>query len=101
MTGLIGIIETMRMKELSLLAMVFIPLSLSTGLFSMQGEYAPGKSAFWIYCVVGLSLVLVVFLVAFGLNPGTTLIKMWKLKQQTSKRISRLNMSNEHDEEAG
>lgn len=89
MTGLISIIETMRMKELSLLAMVFIPLGLTSGLFSMEGPYAPGGSAFWVYWVVGLSLVLVVFLVAFGLNPGTTLIKSLKLKRHTSKKAAR------------
>jgi hypothetical protein len=88
MTGLISIIETMRMKELSLLAMIFIPLSLVSGVFSMQGEFAPGKSSFWMYCVAGLSLVAIVFMVAFGLHPLTTLIKMFNLKRVAGRKTA-------------
>jgi hypothetical protein len=90
MTGLISIIETMRMKELSLLAMIFIPLSLVSGIFSMQGDFAPGKSSFWMYCVAGFSLVAVVFAVAFGLHPLTTLIKMFNLERMAGKKTASL-----------
>ena len=100
MTGLVSIIETMRMKELSLLAMVFIPLSLASGLFSMQGEYAPGESAFWIYCAVGLSLVLIVFLFAFGLTPCLSLIKTLKAERQALKKASRAGPPKELEDEA-
>ncbi|KIX07567.1 uncharacterized protein Z518_02220 [Rhinocladiella mackenziei CBS 650.93] len=93
MAGLISIIETMRMKELSLLAMVFIPLGLTSGVFSMEGNYAPGGSAFWVFWVVGISLVLVVFGVAFGLNPGLSLIRSLKFRKQTFKPAAKQKTS--------
>ncbi|ETI28964.1 hypothetical protein G647_01416 [Cladophialophora carrionii CBS 160.54] len=101
MTGLVSIIETMRMKELSILAMVFIPLGLASQLFSMEDEYAPGKPGFWVYCVVGLCLVLLVFVVAFGLNPGTTLLKTLKLKRRALAKAPTHDRLKEHDEEIG
>lgn len=90
MTGLVSIIETMRMKELSLLGMVFIPLALTSGLFSMEGEFAPGGSSFWVFWVVGLALVLVVFIVAFGINPWIVFIKSLEFKRHNDKKAARM-----------
>jgi hypothetical protein len=79
-TGLLSIYETKRMKELTNLGMLFLPLAFTSGIFSMSGNYAPGGSSFWVYWAVAGPLVLLMFLVVFGLNSGTALVNLWLLK---------------------
>ena len=80
------IVETVRVKELSILAMIFIPLTVASGIFSMSGKFAPGGPSFWVYWVVGVSLVLLVLVVAFGLNPGLALVSCWAQKSPFRRR---------------
>lgn len=62
--------ETMRIKTITLLGMVFIPLAFSTGLFSMNEEYLPGTSSFWIYLSVAIPLIVIVFLLTYFIGLG-------------------------------
>ncbi|KAF2802596.1 uncharacterized protein BDZ99DRAFT_428324 [Mytilinidion resinicola] len=71
MTGLASIAgnhqaldEAKRAKRLTLVGLVFIPLAYSTSLFSMTDNFAPGQSAFWVYWVVAVPLIIFTFLVA-------------------------------------
>ena len=73
-SGLISIVDTKRMKELSNLGMLFIPLAFTSGIFSMSGNYAPGGSSFWVYWVVAVPLVVLAFFMAFCLNSGSALV---------------------------
>jgi CorA-like Mg2+ transporter protein len=96
MAGVISIVEAMRMKELSFFAMVFIPLGLTSGIFSMAGKFAPGQSGFWVYWVVGLSLVCLVFVVAFWLSPGISfarslLVKRMRLSSSKIQNAPKMN----------
>lgn len=54
--------EAKSMKILTIVAMIFIPLSFTCGLFSMAGTYAPGGKNFWIFWAVSTPLVILVFL---------------------------------------
>lgn len=89
MTGIISIIETKRMKRLSDLGMLFIPLAVTSGIFSMSGNYAPGGPSFWVYWIVAIPLVLLVFIVAFGLDSGPALMNSWLLKMRTWEPVQK------------
>jgi len=56
--------ETKSVTKLTYLALNFIPLTFVSGIFSMGGEFAPGKRWFWVYFAVGLPLMLIVFFIA-------------------------------------
>ncbi|KAI1439435.1 hypothetical protein F5Y02DRAFT_425824 [Annulohypoxylon stygium] len=49
--------EAKRMKVLTFLGLVFIPLTYVCSLFSMQDPFAPGDQFFWVYLLVALPLV--------------------------------------------
>ncbi|RYO67236.1 hypothetical protein AA0113_g4900 [Alternaria arborescens] len=64
MTGLASIAgnrqnleEAKRVKRLNLLALLFIPLAYTSSLFSMQDNYAPNRSDFWVYWVSAIGVV--------------------------------------------
>jgi CorA-like Mg2+ transporter protein len=84
-TGLLSIYEAKRTKELTNLAMLFLPLAFTSGIFGMSDNYAPGGSSFWVYWVVAGPLVFLMFLTVFGLNSGTALANLWLLKTRLFK----------------
>lgn len=49
---------------LTYIALVFVPLSWVTGLFSMSGGYSPGQENFWVYFTTAVPLCLVVLFVS-------------------------------------
>lgn len=59
-----SLVETANVTRLTILAMVFVPLSFVAGLFSMSDGYRPGGSLFWVYFAVAVPIVVVVGLVA-------------------------------------
>lgn len=66
-------------KTLTLLGMVFIPLSFCAGLFSMDDPFLPGTASFWIYFAVSIPLIVAVFLVALLINLGYDSEGEWDL----------------------
>ncbi|KAI0020004.1 hypothetical protein F4780DRAFT_395409 [Xylariomycetidae sp. FL0641] len=56
--------EAAYVKRLTYLAMVFIPLTFVTGLFSMASDYAPGSNQFWVYWAISLPVTLTVLALA-------------------------------------
>lgn len=56
--------ETANISRLTYLAVIFVPLSYVTGLFSMNPDVGPGGAHFWVYFAVALPLALVVFFIA-------------------------------------
>lgn len=91
MSGLLTIVEALRMKELTNLGMFSIPLAFTCGIFSMSGDYAPGRPYFWVYWVIAAPLVLLVFIVAFMLSSGLTHVNSWLLKLGNSFGQRRLS----------
>lgn len=75
MTGLASIAgnrqnleEAKRVKRLNLLALLFIPLAYTSSLFSMQDNFAPNKSDFWIYWISAIGAVAFTSFVTFILD---------------------------------
>lgn len=56
--------ETANISRLTILALIFIPLSFVSSLFSMNSENAPGHRYFWVYFAVAVPVTLIVYLVA-------------------------------------
>jgi hypothetical protein len=52
-------------QRLAGLGIVFLPLGLAAGIFSMGGNFLPGKGQFRVYIVVGFPLVLGCLAIAF------------------------------------
>jgi hypothetical protein len=88
MTGLLNIIEAKRVKGLSAMGMLFIPLAFTSGIFSMTGDFAPGGSSFWVYFIVALPLVLLVFVAAFAWHSGRIVIKNWLFKMRLIDHVA-------------
>ncbi|KAF5964082.1 hypothetical protein FBULB1_12985 [Fusarium bulbicola] len=77
LTGLTGILgnkrsirEAKTVKTLTLVALIFIPLSFTSALFSMYDEFLPGRESFWGFWVVSLPLVMAVLVLATILDLG-------------------------------
>lgn len=56
--------EAANVTRLTVLALVFIPLSYVATLFSMADRFGPGESLFWVYFATAVPLALVVGIVA-------------------------------------
>jgi hypothetical protein len=72
--------EAKNIKALTLVGITFIPLAFTTGFFSMNDQYLPGASSFWIYFGVSVSLIVVVFLVVYVLGLGYDSEGQWNFK---------------------
>ncbi|KAI1092368.1 hypothetical protein F5B19DRAFT_454446 [Rostrohypoxylon terebratum] len=70
-----SITEAVNVRYLTYIALIFVPLTFASGLFSMQDGFLPGQGRFWIYIVVAVSLVIVVL----ALSLVTPIVhKRWK-----------------------
>jgi hypothetical protein len=72
--------EAKSVKTLTIIAMFFIPLAWTSGLFSMSEKYTPGAKYFWVYFIVSLPLVLVVFAAAGMMQMGYDDTAVWSFK---------------------
>lgn len=63
-------LETKNVSRLTMVALVFVPLSFVSGLFSMNEDFAPGGPLFWLFFVVSFPVLILVFLVATSSNLG-------------------------------
>jgi hypothetical protein len=56
--------ETANVTRLTILAIVFIPLSYVASIFSMSENFGPGGSLFWVYFVTAVPLAVFISLIA-------------------------------------
>jgi hypothetical protein len=63
-------LETTNVSRLTYLALVFVPLTFVSSLFSMAGDTAPGAKDFWVYFAVAIPVLALVFLIARPPNRG-------------------------------
>jgi CorA-like Mg2+ transporter protein len=70
-------IETSNINRLTILALVFIPLSYISNLFSMNPTIAPGGSHFWVYLVVAIPITLLVLIIARPPLPEIRKVYAW------------------------
>lgn len=66
-----SIAESVNVKRLTYVALVFVPLSWVATLFSMPGDFAPGQSKFWLYFAVSLPLCTIVVVFSLLVNLPT------------------------------
>jgi hypothetical protein len=69
--------ETANITRLTVLALVFIPLSYVASLFSMNEKNMPGSAHFWVYFAVAIPATVVVFLVAKPPTAAFQTAVMW------------------------
>jgi CorA-like Mg2+ transporter protein len=76
-SGLSGIIssrESLREAQtvgyLTLLGMIFLPLSFASGLFSMSDDYLPGAKNFGTYWAVSIPIIAAIFVIPFVMRLG-------------------------------
>lgn len=72
--GLAGIVSSRRslteaetVGRLTILGMVFLPLSLVSGLFSMSDPYLPGAEHFWVYWAASIPIVVLILMVPLSM----------------------------------
>jgi hypothetical protein len=63
-----SLFEARSVRLLTLLGMTVLPLSFTSGLFSMSGEYAPGNSHFWVFFAVSVTLIGLIFGITYTLR---------------------------------
>lgn len=57
-----SIAEAGNVRHLTYVALLFVPMSFIASLFSMNGDYAPGKPHFWVYWVTAVPVLLIVLI---------------------------------------
>ena len=57
--------EARLVSRITILALIFIPLSFSASIFSMGGDFQPGGSRFWVYFAVSIPMLLLILIFVF------------------------------------
>lgn len=73
--------EAKSVKILTLLGMMFLPLSLTSQILSMSERFLPGPGQFWVYITVSIPFMGLVFFVVFLINLGYGTDGEWSTKQ--------------------
>ena len=60
--------EAKLVSRLTVVALVFIPLSFTASIFSMGGNFLPGSSLFWVYFAAAVPLTFIVLALAWLLR---------------------------------
>ena len=77
--------ETANIRRLTILALLFVPLSYVSSLFSMNEQNMPGSPHFWVYFAVAVPVTVAVFVIA--LAPTEELRKAFLyMKRHTRRR---------------
>ena len=79
--------ETANISRLTVLALVFVPLTYISSLFSMNPTNSPGSDRFWVYFVVAIPVTLLVFIAARPPSAGIRKVFAW-LKGQKKRSLS-------------
>lgn len=93
-----SISEAKRVKAITLLGLVFIPLAFTTSLFGMESPYKPGDQLFWVYFVTSIPLIVVILLAYYVLDLGyndegrawsleNLAVRLHRLRRQENKFI--------------
>jgi hypothetical protein len=93
--------ETANISRLTVLALVFVPLTFVSSLFSMNTENLPGRSHFWVYFVVAIPVTIVVFLVAKPPTATTTRATAWLQGLKRRRRADSDSLRSGKDEISG
>ena len=69
--------ETMTMSRLTDLALIFIPLTFVSSLFSMNDQLSPGVGIFGLYFAISIPLCILVVLIAHPLTGARDVLSTW------------------------
>lgn len=90
--------ETANIRRLTILALIFVPLSYVSSLFSMNEQNMPGSPYFWVYFTVAIPVTAFVFIVA--LIPVEQLHKITVyLKGRVKRRGRNSHPNRDHEPE--
>ncbi|KAL2816056.1 hypothetical protein BDW59DRAFT_177454 [Aspergillus cavernicola] len=81
--------ESANVNRLTSLAIVFAPLSFTTGLFSMDTTNGPGGTHFWVFFAVAIPITIVVFLLA---RPPVWVVHWVSTRGRASERAFQLQV---------
>ncbi|KAL6919687.1 hypothetical protein FSHL1_003666 [Fusarium sambucinum] len=88
-TGINGAARSIReaktIKTFTIVALIFIPLSFSTSLFSMSDRYLPGEKNFGVFFAVALPLVVFIFAAILLFDLGYNENSSWRLETFTTR----------------
>ncbi|WXC41208.1 hypothetical protein QX201_001024 [Fusarium graminearum] len=88
-TGINGAARSIReaktIKTFTIVALIFIPLSFSTSLFSMSDRYLPGEKNFGVFFAVALPLVVFIFVAILLFDLGYNENSSWRLETFTTR----------------
>jgi hypothetical protein len=73
-------------KILTLVALIFVPLSFTSGLFSMGDDYLPGRDQFWVFFAVAIPLIILIFAIAELIDLGHGRDGVWS-GQNYARRV--------------
>lgn len=79
--------ETINISRLTYLALTFIPLTIVSGLFSMNDEIAPGGRLFGIYFAVSIPLCILVFLIVRPPTITPAVFAAWFGRSRVAQRL--------------
>ncbi|RDW85437.1 hypothetical protein BP5796_03762 [Coleophoma crateriformis] len=71
-----SISEAVNVRYLTYIAMVFVPLTFVSSLFSMSNGFVPGQAKFWVYMAVAAPLMVVVL--SFALITSINIRSWWR-----------------------
>lgn len=80
--------ETTNISRLTILALVFVPLSFVSSLFSMNSINGPGGPKFWVYFAVAIPITLLVFLVARPPTQAVMKCIQWLKSSRKGRRVA-------------
>ena len=63
-----SILESVNIRRLTYIILVFAPLGLVAALFSMSDDFIPGHSKFWIYVVTSISAVFLIVAISLAVD---------------------------------
>ncbi|KAL5340276.1 hypothetical protein BJX70DRAFT_128460 [Aspergillus crustosus] len=79
--------ESANINRLTSLAIVFVPLSFTTGLFSMNTTNGPGGANFWVFFTIAIPITIIVLLIA---KPPIWIVHWIFNRDRTSPRLVRM-----------
>ena len=97
-----SLIEARNVWRLSILGVVFLPLSFTSGMFSTSGEFLPGQSHFWVYIVVSVSIILGIFAIPLWHDSLSWLVGAYSAIRSVPSKIKArtVQVEKRRDEEA-
>jgi heme exporter protein D len=92
-------LNTRLSSWLAVLATVFVPLRIPSGIFTLSGNYQPGNSKFWVYWTVAMPLLAVVFLIVLAtMYYRTVLNSIGKRKVRVGRLRAKKRLKVEDDQ---